>query len=301
MTARGRASRLKEALADASGHSLPPDISLGSYQSSFSSPGPARKPSGSSHAVASNPSSAPVATPSPVPRRRSSARTITGLDDSAGTPSMGPQRINSFALRDVDESLDRLAEVSGNGEESPVPSPGKDKRSSLMDSTNSRGGKGKDSKSGGTLDKGPTMTLREQEKLIDQVKRENFALKLKVHFLEERLNQLAPDHLEAALKQNISLKIEVQSQRVELKKHRKAATDAERAMADLRREMEHSGTSSAALNEERARRMEAERLLDERNREIRALKRKAGHGGNESVELQELRVRNGQLEDDLED
>ncbi|KAG8767238.1 hypothetical protein FRC12_006379 [Ceratobasidium sp. 428] len=302
MSARGRASRLKEVAADASGLSLPPEVSFGSYQSSFSSPNPTRKPSGSSHTVSTNPSSAPIATASPVPRRRSSARTITGLDDSAGTPSIpGPQRINSFALRDVDESLDRLAEVSGHGEESPIPSPGKDKRSSLLDSTTSRGGKGKDSKSGGAHDKGPTMTLREQEKLIDQVKRENFALKLKVHFLEERLNQLAPDHLEAALKQNISLKIEVQSQRVELKKHRKAATDAERAVADLRREMEHAGSSSAALNEERARRMEAERLLDERNREIRALKRKAGHGGNESVELQELRARNGQLEDELED
>ncbi|KAG9090077.1 hypothetical protein FRC06_001235 [Ceratobasidium sp. 370] len=301
MSTRGRASRLKEAAGDASGQSLPPEVSFGSYQSSFSSPMPTRKPSGSSHTISSNPSSAPVATPSPVPRRRSSARTVTGLDDSAGTSSMGPQRINSFALRDVDESLDRLAEVSGNGEESPAPSPGKEKRTSLLDSTNSRGGKAKDSKSGGTQDKGPTMTLREQEKLIDQVKRENFALKLKVHFLEERLNQLAPDHLEAALKQNISLKIEVQSQRVELKKHRKAVTDTERAMADLRREMEHAGTSSAALQEERARRMEAERQLDERDREIRALKRKAGHGGNESVELQELRTRNGRLEDELED
>ncbi|CCO35736.1 hypothetical protein BN14_09856 [Rhizoctonia solani AG-1 IB] len=302
MSARGRASRFKDASADASALSLPHDVSFGSYQSSFASPGPpSRKPSGSSQTVSSNPSSAPIATPSPVIRRRSSLRTVTGQDDNPGvsTPK-GPPRINSFALRDVDDSLDRLAEMSGHGPDSPVASPDKEKRSLLLDSTNSRSTKLKDSKTGAT-DKGPTMTLREQEKLIDQVKRENFALKLKVHFLEERLNQLAPDHLEAALKQNISLKIEVQSQRVELKKHKKAATDAERAMADLRREMEISGSSSTALQEERARRIETERLLDERERELRALRRRVGSGGSATNEVQDLRARNAQLEDELEE
>ncbi|KAB5588769.1 Microtubule organizer protein 1 [Ceratobasidium theobromae] len=296
MSIRGRAGRFKDALGDASAQPLPQDVSFGSYQSSFASPGPmSRKPN--------NPTS--------TPRRRSSTRTITGPDDSLGTP-VGPQRINSFALRDVDESLDRLAEISGGGGDSPVPSPEKDKRSLLLDSVD-KGTKLKDSKTGAT-DKGPTMTLREQEKvrivydlrpelivvqLIDQVKRENFALKLKVHFLEERLNQLAPDHLESALKQNISLKIEVQSQRVELKKHKKAAADAERAMAELRREMEISGSSSVALQDERARRIETERLLDERERELRALRRRVGSGG--SGEVSELRSRNAQLEDELEE
>ncbi|KAF8676500.1 anucleate primary sterigmata protein b [Rhizoctonia solani] len=301
MSARGRASRFKDASADASGLSLPHDVSFGSYQSSFASPGPpSRKPSGSAQTVSSNPSSAPIATPSPVPRRRSSIRTVTAQDENPGvsTPK-GPPRINSFVLRDVDDSLDRLAEISGNGPDSPAPSPDKEKRTLLLDSTPGRT-KLKDAKTAAT-DKGPTMTLREQEKLIDQVKRENFALKLKVHFLEERLNQLAPDHLEAALKQNISLKIEVQSQRVELKKHKKAATDAERAMAELRREMEASGSSPTALQEERARRIETERLLDERDRELRALRRRVGSGGSATGEVQDLRARNAQLEDELEE
>lgn len=78
---------------------------------------------------------------------------------------MGPQRINSFALRDVDESLDRLAEISGGGSESPMPSPGKDQRTVLLESANSRTSKTKDSKTGSAMDKGPTMTLREQEKV----------------------------------------------------------------------------------------------------------------------------------------
>ena len=44
-------------------------------------------------------------------------------------------------------------------------------------------------------------------KHIDSLKKENFNIKLKVHFLEERLAQLAPDQIDAALKQNINLKI----------------------------------------------------------------------------------------------
>jgi hypothetical protein len=39
-----------------------------------------------------------------------------------------------------------------------------------------------------------------------------------MHFLEERFAQLAPDQIDAALKQNISLKIEVQQRGLEIKK-----------------------------------------------------------------------------------
>ncbi|CCO36177.1 hypothetical protein BN14_10305 [Rhizoctonia solani AG-1 IB] len=114
------------------------------------------------------------------PRR--SLQTVTGQDDSPEvcTPK-GPSRINIFALCDIDDSLDQL--------DSPIAIPDKEKRSLLLDSTNCQSTTLEDSKTNAT-DKGPTMMLREQEKLIDRVKRENFALKLKVHFLEERLNLL---------------------------------------------------------------------------------------------------------------
>jgi hypothetical protein len=45
------------------------------------------------------------------------------------------------------------------------------------------------------------MTLREQEKVIDDIKKENFSLKLKVFFLNERLEKLGPEWNEAALKE----------------------------------------------------------------------------------------------------
>ncbi|CAG8646823.1 7490_t:CDS:2, partial [Acaulospora colombiana] len=45
------------------------------------------------------------------------------------------------------------------------------------------------------------MTLKEQERVIDEIKKENFSLKMKVYFLEERLSKLGPDEMERALKE----------------------------------------------------------------------------------------------------
>jgi hypothetical protein len=68
-----------------------------------------------------------------------------------------------------------------------------------------------------------------------------------VHLVEERLVQLAPDQIDAAPKQNINLKIEVQQRGIELKKLKKLV-------------------------------IELERELEEREREVRELRRRAGLG-----------------------
>jgi hypothetical protein len=52
-----------------------------------------------------------------------------------------------------------------------------------------------------------------------------------VHFLEERLAQLAPDQIDAALKQNINLKIEVRQRGLEIKKFKKLVLELERSPA----------------------------------------------------------------------
>ncbi|KAK0189738.1 microtubule associated-domain-containing protein [Armillaria mellea] len=66
------------------------------------------------------------------------------------------------------------------------------------------------------------LTLRDQEKHIDHLKKENFDIKIKCHFLEERLAQLAPDQMDAALKQNIDLKIELSARGQEIKRPEEA-------------------------------------------------------------------------------
>ncbi|KAG1801892.1 microtubule associated-domain-containing protein, partial [Suillus subaureus] len=78
--------------------------------------------------------------------------------------------------------------------------------------------------------KGAALSLRDQEKHIDSLKKENFNIKLRVHFLEERLAQLAPDQIDAALKQNINLKIEVQQRGLEIKKLKKLVLELEREL-----------------------------------------------------------------------
>ncbi|CAH7686023.1 hypothetical protein PPACK8108_LOCUS20620 [Phakopsora pachyrhizi] len=78
--------------------------------------------------------------------------------------------------------------------------------------------------------KGNHLTLREQEKVIDEVKKENFNLKLKIYFLEDRLAKLAPDQVDLALKENVEIKVEFQTVRQELKRYKRLLLEAERAI-----------------------------------------------------------------------
>lgn len=135
-------------------------------------------------------------------------------------------------------------------------------------------------------------------KHIDNLKKENFAIKLRVHFLEERLAQLAPDHIDAALKQNISLKIEVQQRGMEMKKLKKLVLDLERELERLQQ-----GGSASSSRRER----ELEEKLEERERELRELKealreqrrKHADHSGQGDL-LREAETRNEELEEQLE-
>ena len=123
---------------------------------------------------------------------------------------------------------------------------------------------------------------------IDALKKENFNIKLKVHFLEERLAQLAPDQIDAALKQNINLKIEVQQRGMELKKLKKLVLELQRALDDLQRS---GGAQSRAR--------ELEEQLQEREREVRELRRRRAVGPDDGA-LRELEARNAELEEELE-
>ncbi|KAL4245899.1 hypothetical protein ABKN59_009564 [Abortiporus biennis] len=238
-----------------------PDLSLGSFASGFSTP--ARNFRAPSASTAT--SSAPLSTPSPpIPAQFTRKR----LEEA--TPLS-----KRFALEDADEGEDVL-ETPGRekkwGEGVDVSAPGKPSR------TRSAGAKG-----------GINLTLRDQEKHIDSLKKENFNIKLKVHFLEERLAQLAPDQIDAALKQNINLKIEVQQRGMELKKMKKLIMELQRELEKLQR---GSGGSDA-----RAR--ELEEKLEERERELRELRRRRAMGPDDGA-IRELEARNAELEDELE-
>ncbi|EOQ99612.1 hypothetical protein E3P92_00594 [Wallemia ichthyophaga] len=83
---------------------------------------------------------------------------------------------------------------------------------------------------------GKPMTLKEQEETIDQAKRENWSLKLKIVLLENRLNEVAPEQVNDALKENIQLKIDSQNMRMDLKRNRTLALKLEKAIEALKDE-----------------------------------------------------------------
>jgi chromosome segregation ATPase len=106
-----------------------------------------------------------------------------------------------------------------------------------------------------------------------------------VHFLEERLNQLAPEHVEAAFKQNINLKIEVQSRGVELKKYKKLLLELEKEL----------NSAQHGVGGSQARERELEEALADREREIRELRRRRAVGPEDGA-LREAEARNAELE-----
>ncbi|KAI0948832.1 hypothetical protein AcV7_009468 [Taiwanofungus camphoratus] len=247
-----------------------PDFSFNSFGSAFSTPAKKlRIPSSSSQTTA--PSSAPLSTPSP------------------------PNALSSFSRRKADDATPaaRRFGLSGHEEEGEdtdgdvLDTPGKDRRWDDVSATPAPG-RPKRTRSAGAKG-GINLTLRDQEKHIDSLKKENFNIKLKVHFLEERLAQLAPDQIDAALKQNINLKIEVQQRGVELKRLKKLVLKLER---ELERLQHGSGGAQS-----RAR--ELEEKLEEREHEIRELRRRRAVGPDDAA-LRQVEARNAELEEELE-
>ncbi|KAI0062162.1 hypothetical protein BV25DRAFT_1886017 [Artomyces pyxidatus] len=242
-----------------------PDLSLGSMISGFSTPAKSmRIPSTSSQTTA--PSSAHLATPSPphgFPRRKG---------DEA-TPVARRLGLSNHDLDEEDEAdvLNTAQRDKKWDDELGTPLNGRGKRRPSAANA-----------------KGNNLTLRDQEKHIDNLKKENFNIKLKVHFLEERLAQLAPDQVEAALKQNINLKIEVQQRGMDLKKLRKL-------VLELEEELERSQQGGARSSREQ----ELEARLQERERELRELRRRRAVGPDDGA-LRDAEERNAELEEELE-
>ncbi|MFT7809059.1 myomegalin-like [Arapaima gigas] len=78
-------------------------------------------------------------------------------------------------------------------------------------------------------DKGPplqTHTLRKFEQHLNDLKKENFSLKLRIYFLEERIQQKYEDSTEDVHRRNIELKVEVESLKQELQEKQEQLDNA---------------------------------------------------------------------------
>ncbi|KAL6044246.1 hypothetical protein STEG23_019926, partial [Scotinomys teguina] len=88
-----------------------------------------------------------------------------------------------------------------------------------------------------------TQALRDFEKHLNDLKKENFSLKLRIYFLEERMQQKYEASREDVYKRNIELKVEVESLKRELQDRKqhldKTWTDVEALNSQNEAELRH--------------------------------------------------------------
>ncbi|OWT40032.1 hypothetical protein C362_02530 [Cryptococcus neoformans Bt1] len=321
-----------DATVMANGQTLP-DISLGSLGSSFKSDeedyvqqvGSSDPPSKANRRRSLTSHSQSISTPSP-PRgalltvsppptvRKSSSQSALSNTQAPRRPRVLHRRTSNSSVESDDisgplearygkeEDTDDEAILSALSLASPKKEYGAGKGKGYAVGASVRSGR--HSVAVGELN-GP-MTLRDQEKQLEESKKEVFNLQLENHFLKERLSNMAPEHIEGALKENVKLKLEILTLGKELKKLKKLVMQQDKDLAAAARE---SGKSQEARefeklwNQEKERRKAAEQ-------EIKILQEEMGAGDVdglrsklEDAEASEdvWRKRTEELEAELED
>lgn len=121
---------------------------------------------------------------------------------------------------------------------------------------------------------GPTM--KDYEAQLSHFKKENFSLKLRIYFLEERL---APyrggSGKEDPFKKNIELKIETETLRKELLENQQLLRDAAQAMDHL--EKQHKEAMQKIIDEQNAVKAQMETQIEEMKKEYEAQLEKPNH------------------------
>ncbi|KAI9304942.1 microtubule associated-domain-containing protein [Cunninghamella echinulata] len=78
--------------------------------------------------------------------------------------------------------------------------------------------------------------IEDTQPTIDILRKENFGLKMKIYYLEKRLDELSPDQNDNAIRENIDLKVNIQTLSQELKKYKKMILELNNAISILQQE-----------------------------------------------------------------
>ena len=143
----------------------------------------------------------------------------------------------------------------------------------------------------GVLQDGNQLSLREQENVIDKIEKENFGLKLKIHFLEEALRKAGPGFSEAALKENTDLKVDKVTMQKELLRYRKTLAAAERDVDLYRQQFLEMQENAKRKHADESQREELDRLrraLEEKEAEVDHLKRQNGRSEDLQDKIHDL-------------
>ncbi|GAD96838.1 hypothetical protein ATEG_01542 [Paecilomyces variotii No. 5] len=130
---------------------------------------------------------------------------------------------------------------------------------------------------GGVLNDGQNMmTLKEQEKIIDKLDKDNFGLKLKIHYLQEQLQKAGPEYNQAALQENTELKVTKITMQRDIARYKKNLLQAERELEAYRMQLQEL--------RDKAKRKQ---LDEEGRREMEWMREEVENRGNQVKELQE--------------
>ncbi|KAI0453923.1 microtubule associated-domain-containing protein, partial [Xylaria acuta] len=154
----------------------------------------------------------------------------------------------------------------------------------------------------GPLQDGNQLSLREQENVIDKIEKENFGLKLKIHFLEEALRKTGPGFSEAALKENTELKVDKVTMQRELSKYKKHLASAEKDLETYQQQIldvQEKAKKKYADQSQKAENEALRRRLEEGEAEIGHLRRQLQQQSQDDNELNKLRDEIAHLETDL--
>ncbi|KAF3763704.1 hypothetical protein M406DRAFT_261998, partial [Cryphonectria parasitica EP155] len=228
---------------------------------------------------------------------RNSARRRAGKENGLVTPALGKIDEDRTPIQVGESSVYRSSREPSYLDRTPLPDPDSDSTAStpmIM-----RRGK---TVNRGPLQDGQQLSLREQEGVIDRIEKENFGLKLKIHFLEEALRKAGPGFSEAALKENTELKVDKVTMQRELQRYKKHLTSAEKDletyrqqladMQDLARQKGSSGDHSAELDRLR-------RDMDDKDADIEELQQQLRTDRQNLDQVEKLQDEIGDLEADL--
>lgn len=82
---------------------------------------------------------------------------------------------------------------------------------------------------------------------MDEMKKENFDLKLRVYHLEDRLRQLAPSNVDAALRENVELRVQNEALLAEIRAHQEVISEAQTAIEQYRQQSAARGGTEAEM------------------------------------------------------
>ncbi|KAK9322943.1 hypothetical protein V1517DRAFT_367241 [Lipomyces orientalis] len=159
------------------------------------------------------------------------------------------------------------------------------------------------------------LTLREQEKAIDEMQKENFALKLRIFFLTQQLKSTTPEALSGTLQQNVEMKAEQVAMKTELTKLKKQLTESESKVAQLTANIAADLSTQDCLTDDERARLEQlladhkktnDELFDARaavqklQQEMEEYRAQLEESDGEHEEVEDLKATIAQLEDEID-